>query len=164
MSSLPINLKLIDKLKGKNGIKQGITWIKNYHEILNPNKKKIGARWYIPSHLDGLLTIKKLLIFLFKFHDIFIGLEKSDYFTLNKKKPNENTKKIKKTNISEEYNLNNKLIEKLKKLSNAYEVEKLNHQITKIELQKYKSKISPNLFSNLDNSQENNLIRSKICV
>ena len=60
---------------------------------------------------------------------------------------------------------NDKLIEKIKKISNAYEIEKLNHQITKIELDKYK--YSNILLDNTyftDNIKQQQLTKSSIDI
>ena len=61
MLALPNNLNVIDKLQGRKGISQGLIWIENYNKILNSKNKHIGAGWYRPTFIDGLLTIKKTL-------------------------------------------------------------------------------------------------------
>ena len=166
MLALPNNLNVIDKLQGRKGISQGLIWIENYNKILNSKNKHIGAGWYRPTFIDGLLTIKKTLIFLYKVHDKsqYNNLDSSSYFTLT---PNIDVNLLNeiKLNKKDRDLSNDKLIEKIKKISNTYEIEKLNHQITKIELDKYK--YSNILLDNTyftDNIKQQQLTKSSIDI
>ena len=94
---LPNSQKEINSLNGRQGIIKGVMWIKNYHEVLNPNNNKISANWYIPNHEDGLLEIKKRLIFLYKIYNKSYEPQKLISITtniLNKKNNNLGNKNL----------------------------------------------------------------------
>ena len=52
-------------------LKKGLEWIENYHNLMNPMKDKTSNRWRIPTECEGLLTIKKNLIFLNNYYEKF---------------------------------------------------------------------------------------------
>jgi len=81
MIFLPKSLTEIDKLHGKKGIKKGLEWIYEYHIILNNRNKHETVNWYIPSDNDGIVAIKKRLIFLF---ELYKKLEKKNTIPIPK--------------------------------------------------------------------------------
>ena len=64
MNSLP-TVQQINLLKDtEKDIIIAFNWIYRYQEIMNPMQNKISPKWYIPKETEGLLTIKKSLLFL----------------------------------------------------------------------------------------------------
>lgn len=48
--------------------KKALNWINQYHIIMNPFGEKESINWKIPNEDEGLLLIKKTLIFLYNYH------------------------------------------------------------------------------------------------
>ena len=118
---LPTKLIQINRLNGNKGITQGISWILEYHKILNPKDDKLTANWYIPTKVDGIVTIKKRLIFLFK---IYNNENKKSNIFIHKKKNYED--------YENELNYNKIIFQK----------EKYLRQLAEIQLEKSKSQLS----------------------